>query len=103
MSLPRFFAGDDGFFRFGPELADWASLMVAMELDARGADKPSQIAQRTWVQLFNETVRPKYGERHTAEQLGELERQLRVFIRHTVANHLQICKMRTWRGIGRRN
>lgn len=103
MALPRFSAGADGFFRFGPELADWASLMVAMEVERRNGSKASRTEQATWAQMFDETVRPTYGQPHTPDQFEQLERQLRRFIKHTAANHLQICQMRAWRDSRRRS
>lgn len=88
MGLPRFSADDDGYYRFGPRLADWASLMVAMELETRSADRTTRDEQKTWAQLFNKTVRPRYEEPRTEEEMESLERELRRFVKHTAANHL---------------
>lgn len=102
MGLPRFSAGADGFFRFGPELADWASLLVAMKIQKCDGSKASRVEQETWAEMFNEAVCPAYGQPHTAEQLETLEQKLRRFIKHTAANQLQILQMQGWRDLRRR-
>ncbi len=87
--LPKFMPGPDGFYRFGPELADWASLLVAMEIERRGGDF-SRTEQQIWSELFNETVKPDCGRPHSFEEMEFLDRKVRRFIRHTAGNHLQI-------------
>lgn len=101
MSIPNFCAGPDGFFRFGPQLADAAAMLVAIEVAKRSGIEPS-LAQRTiWADLFNKSVAPRYGQPHTAEDMTELESKLHRFIKHTAANDLQIRKMKQWRDLRR--
>lgn len=102
MTLPKFVPDADGFYRFGPELADWVSLLVAMEVERRGGDF-SRSEQQIWSELFNETVKPGYGQLHSLGQMECLDRRVRRFIKHTAGNHLQIRMMRQWRDLRRRD
>lgn len=98
MTLPKFVPGADGLYQFGRELADWVSLLVAMEVERRGGDF-SRSEQQIWSELFNEIVKPGYGQLHSFEQMECLDRQVRRFIKHTAGNHLQIWMMRQSRDL----
>lgn len=99
MSIPDFCAGPDGFFRFGPQLAEAAAMLVVLEVRKRCGFEPSSTQRTTWAELFNETVCPEYGLPHTAEEMAELESKLHRFIKHTAANELQIRTLKQWRDL----
>jgi hypothetical protein len=88
--------GADGLYRFGPELADWVSLLVAMDIESRGGDS-SRTERQLWCELFNETVRADYGRPHSLDEIECLERKVGRFIRKTAASHLQIYLLKTRR------
>lgn len=99
MTLPKFIPDADGFYHFGPELAGWASLLVAMEVERRGGQS-SRREQQLWSELFNETVKPDYGMPHSFDEMQCLDRKVGRFVRQTAGNFLQIY-MHKWRNFHR--
>lgn len=99
MALPSFCAGPDGFFRFGPELADWVAMLVALEVERRTRIQVNLQDREVWASLFNDVVHPAYKQPHTAEQMGKLEEQIRQFRDKTASNYLQVRKLRQLRNL----